>query len=62
MTEIINLRQQRKAKGRKEKDKKAEQNRAAFGQTKAEKLKKKQEAERLSKLLDGHKRDKDDDK
>ena len=60
MTEIINLRQQRKAKGRSEKDKKAAQNRLAHGQTKEEKLKKKHEAERISRLLDGHKREKDD--
>lgn len=59
MTEIINLRQQRKAKARTDKDKKAEQNRRAFGQTKAEKQKKQLESDRAAKILDGHKLDKD---
>lgn len=61
MAEIFNLRQQRKTKGRSEKEKKAAANRALHGQTKAQKQKKKMEEERASRLLDGHKRDKEDE-
>ena len=43
MAEIFNLRQQRKTKGRSEKEKKAAANRALHGQTKAQKQKKKME-------------------
>ena len=57
MTEVINLKQQRKAKARTDKEKKAAQNRAVFGRTKAEKLKETKDAERIAKLLDGHKRE-----
>lgn len=55
MSEIINLRRQRKAKARSEKEKQAEQNRLLHGRTNAEKQRKKKESERASKLLDGHK-------
>lgn len=61
MAEIINLRQQRKTKARTAKEKKAAENRAVHGQTKAEKQKKKKETERSAKLLDGHKREKDEE-
>ncbi len=61
MSEIINLRQARKNKGRSEKDKKAEQNRLLFGRTKSEKHRDEKESERASKHLDGHKRDKDEE-
>jgi hypothetical protein len=49
MTEIINLRLARKAKARSEAEKQAEQNRARFGQTKAEKEKRRAEHARASK-------------
>jgi hypothetical protein len=55
MSEIINLRQHRKAKARSEKEKTAEQNRTLHGRTKAQKKKEEQDAERLEKHLDGHK-------
>lgn len=61
MAEVINLKQQRKAKARTEKEKKASENRVKFGQTKAEKNKKKIESKRDEKLLEGHKRDKDEE-
>ncbi len=61
MSDIINLNHQRKAKARNDKDKKASLNRVAFGRTKAQKQTQKKEDERSSKLLDGHKRDKDDE-
>ena len=61
MTEVINLKQVRKAKSRTEKDKKAEENRRIHGRTKAQKQKEEQEAERLSRHLDGHKREPDEE-
>lgn len=61
MSDVINLRQQRKAKARTDKEKQAEANRLVHGRTKGEKQKSKKEAERASKLLEGHKRDKDED-
>ncbi len=61
MTEVINLRQQRKAKARTEKEKQAVQNRLVHGQTKSEKKRKETESGRAAKHLDGHKRDKDDE-
>ncbi len=60
MTEIINLRQKRKAKARTEKEKQASQNRVLHGQTKAHKQKQKIEAERTSRKLDGHKLETDE--
>ena len=57
MSEIINLRQQRKAKARKDKQKTAEQNRRLHGRTKAQKEKEEMDAERAKKHLDAHKRD-----
>ncbi len=55
MSDVINLRQQRKAKTRVEKEKNASQNRVLHGQTKAQKQKTKLESERGKRLLDGHK-------
>lgn len=55
MSEIINLRQQRKAKARLEKEKGAAENRRIHGRTKAEKQQQKLETERVSRFLDGHK-------
>lgn len=57
MAEIINLRTVRKQKARADKAAVAEQNRALFGRTKAEKLKHATEKAQSEKHLDGHKRD-----
>ncbi|MGY6533378.1 DUF4169 family protein [Glycocaulis sp.] len=57
MSEIVNLRTARKRKAREAADKDAAANRAAFGQTKAEKLKRKTEADKAARELDGKKRD-----
>ncbi|SFO65513.1 protein of unknown function [Cohaesibacter marisflavi] len=57
MGNVINLRQARKAKARTEKEKKAEANRALFGQTKAQKTKQRFETDKLERHLDGHKRE-----
>ena len=54
MTEIINLRQKRKAKARDEEDKKAAENRAKFGRTKPEKQMTKAKAELAEKHIKGH--------
>lgn len=53
----INLRAVRKAKARAETEKAAEANRAAFGRTKAERLKAKAEKAKADAHLDGHKRE-----
>lgn len=55
MAEIINLRQARKARDRDAAVKQAAANRALHGETKGEKLRRKQEAERLARSLDGAK-------
>ena len=57
MVEIINLRQQRKAKTRSKKEKEASQNRLKFGRTKEEKLKEKKKSEQLIRHVEGHKRE-----
>lgn len=57
MTEIINLKQQRKAKERTAKEKQAEANRRKFGRTKKERLRQQQEAERAALKLEGHRRE-----
>ena len=59
--EIVNLRKARKARDRAEKEKRAEENRAKFGRTKAER-----ELESANKAIDlrrieAHKRGEDDD-
>lgn len=61
MSEIINLKQQRKAKARGEKEKQAAQNRTLHGRTKGQKDAEKKDAERAKKHLDSHKRDDDGD-
>jgi len=61
MSNVINLRQQRKAKARTEKEKKAEQNRLLFGRTKEEKQHKKLEKERADRHIEGHKRQHDEE-
>lgn len=57
MTEIINLKQRRKAKERVTKEKQAEANRHKFGRTKEETLRQRQETERAARQLEGHKRE-----
>lgn len=55
MNQVINLRRARKHRERAEKDAQAAANRAAFGRTKAEKKKTKQEADAMQRTLEGHK-------
>lgn len=57
MAEIVNLRLARKRKARADDDKKAEANRLKFGQTKAEREKRKAEDKLASRRFDGHKLD-----
>ncbi|GLV28318.1 hypothetical protein TomTYG75_08410 [Sphingobium sp. TomTYG75] len=61
MGDIINLRQARKAKVRKDKEQVAAANRAKFGQTKAEREVRRIEEARQDRLLDGSRRDGDVD-
>lgn len=60
MTKIANLNQFRKCKARTDKERAAEENRAKFGRTKAEKTRDKFDEEKLTKHLDEHKRDGDE--
>lgn len=55
--EIVNLNKFRKAKERAEKEKLAQENRASFGRSKAERTRDEDEAERLEKQLDQAQRD-----
>ena len=55
MAEIINLRTARKARARQNAERDAANNRAKFGQTKAEKQRQRADAERFGRLLDGAK-------
>ena len=57
MAEIINLNKARKAKARVEKSARAQENRARFGRTKAEKQAEAAEKARIAKTLDDSKRD-----
>jgi len=59
MAEIINLRQARKAKQRDAAARQAATNRSQHGETKGEKLRRQQEADRLTRTVDGAKRDGD---
>uniref|UniRef100_A0A9E7ZYG9 DUF4169 family protein n=1 Tax=Bosea sp. NBC_00436 TaxID=2969620 RepID=A0A9E7ZYG9_9HYPH len=59
MAEIINLRQARKQKTRAEAEKTAEQNRVAFGRTKAERKLTEAERDKAARHIDGHKLDRD---
>jgi len=61
MAEIINLRMARKAKARSEAEKKAEANRAKFGQTKAEKTVRKLEETRASRAHEAGRLEKPED-
>jgi hypothetical protein len=60
MAEIINLRQARKQKARAEKEARANENRTAFGRTKAEKNLSQAEQDLAKSRLDSHKRDYDE--
>jgi len=57
MAEIINLRQARKQKARAEKEARADENRLAFGRTKAEKNLTQARQDLAKNRLDQHKRD-----
>lgn len=59
MADIINLRLVRKARKRTDAEQTASENRARFGQTRAERLKKASEASLQARVLDGAKRDPD---
>ena len=62
MNTIINLRQARKLKGRGDKAKAAEENRARFGRTKAQRTADAAEEQRRAALLDGARLSSQDDK
>lgn len=61
MAKVTNLNQFRKAKARADKARRAEENRARFGRTKADKLLDKAGKAKDRAHLDGHRRNKDDD-
>ena len=56
MSDVINLRQARKAKARADRERAAEQNRAKFGRTKGQKLRDKEAKSKLDKVVDGARR------
>ncbi len=58
--DIVNLNKARKAKARVEKDRKAAENRLAFGRSKADRARHEAEAERRRRELDGARREADD--
>ena len=60
MGDVVNLRHVRKAQARTEKERTAEQNRAKFGRTKAEKARDETGANRAARTLDQAKIEKDD--
>lgn len=60
MAEIINLRLARKARARYEAERQAAENRAKFGQTKAQKAIQRADAERQARTLDGARREEQD--
>jgi hypothetical protein len=57
MADIINLNKARKAKARVDKSARAEENRAKFGRSRAQRLADGDEAARVARLLDDSKRD-----
>lgn len=61
MGEVINLRQARKARARAEKEAQAQENRARFGRTGAEKRRDADTAEREARRHEGHRVDGDED-
>ncbi|AOG08042.1 DUF4169 family protein [Bosea sp. RAC05] len=54
MAEIVNLRRARKQRARQDADKQAQQNRIAFGRTKAERSLTQAERDKAARTLDGH--------
>lgn len=62
MGEVINLRQARKARARADKEAQAQENRARFGRTGAEKRRDADTAERDGRRHEGHRIDGGDDK
>ncbi len=61
MAKVTNLNQFRKAKARADKTRQAEENRARFGRTKADKQLSTSRKNKEHSHLDGHKLDKDDE-
>ncbi|MEO1160918.1 MAG: DUF4169 family protein [Pseudomonadota bacterium] len=61
MAKVTNLNQFRKAKARADKVRQAEENRARFGRTKADKTLSVTRNDKARSHLDGHKLDKDDE-
>jgi len=59
MSNVVNLRQARKAKARGEKERLAQANRAKFGRSKAERLEAEAQESRRVRALDGARREKD---
>ena len=59
MAEIVNLRMARKARDRARAAQQAQENRAKFGRTKAQKAKERAEAERLAREIEGARRETD---
>jgi hypothetical protein len=57
MAPPVNLNRARKQKSRAEKPARVAENLVTFGQSKAEKLRQKAQAEKAGKMLDGHRRD-----
>jgi len=55
--DIVNLRRARKDKARVDREKKAADNRLAFGRTKHEKARTKTELDRATKAIDSHRRE-----
>ncbi|MEC3912165.1 DUF4169 family protein [Sphingobium sp. CR2-8] len=62
MTNIVNLRQARKAKARVDKAKTADENRARFGRTRAQRVADAAEEQKRAILLDGARLDRNDEK
>lgn len=57
MADIVNLRMHRKRRTRAEKEQKAQENRALFGRTRAERRQAQAEDTLAERRLDGHRRD-----
>ena len=57
MADIVNLRQSRKSKTREERERNADENRAKYGRTGAERRREASEQTRLERHLDGHRRE-----
>lgn len=61
MAEIVNFNKARKAKAKTDKAQKADENRAKFGRTKAEKQRDAQERQAFERGIDLHERERPDD-